>query len=127
MTFVNKLDPGNLPNPLEYINVFNGGGVILVDINNDNLTDILLTGNRVGNKLYLKQGGLFLMTLPKARASANIKAGLPGELLPISIMMVTEIFIFANHFLKVMTQNSVKILILNNGNNTFTDKAKNMV
>ena len=40
------------------INIFNGGGVAIADVNNDNLPDIYFVCSNGENKLYINQGGM---------------------------------------------------------------------
>ena len=54
--FNNKIVENDSINPLDIVNVYNGGGVGIGDFNNDGLPDIYFTGNMVPNRLYLNQG-----------------------------------------------------------------------
>jgi len=54
--FNNKIVENDSINPLDMINVYNGGGVGIGDFNNDGLPDIYFTGNLVSNKLYVNRG-----------------------------------------------------------------------
>ena len=54
INFTNNLEFDEKFNVYRYRNFYNGGGVALGDINNDNLIDIYLTSNQGKNKLYLK-------------------------------------------------------------------------
>ncbi len=51
-----KNEPGF--NILDYLYFYDGGGVAIGDINNDELPDIFLTGNQEPNRLYLNEGDL---------------------------------------------------------------------
>src|SRR5436190_18936145 len=54
--FNNQITENDSINPLDIVNIYNGGGVGIGDFNNDNLPDIYFTGNMVSNRLYLNKG-----------------------------------------------------------------------
>jgi len=56
ITFNNKLSPTLNLNILDYNYFYNGGGVAAADFNNDGLTDLFFTGNKVSSTLYLNKG-----------------------------------------------------------------------
>ncbi|WP_422080493.1 VCBS repeat-containing protein [Ulvibacterium sp.] len=52
-------------NVFEYGYLYNGGGVAIGDLNNDDLPDIYFTGNMVGSHLYINQGNLKFKDIAK--------------------------------------------------------------
>jgi hypothetical protein len=54
--FNNKVTDGKLENSFLFRNFYNGGGVAIGDLNNDGLSDVLLTSNMGENKIYLNKG-----------------------------------------------------------------------
>ncbi|HLZ87384.1 MAG TPA: VCBS repeat-containing protein, partial [Puia sp.] len=56
ITFSNTIVETDTINPLDVVNIYNGGGVGIGDFNNDGLPDIYFGGNRVPSRLYLNKG-----------------------------------------------------------------------
>jgi hypothetical protein len=56
VTFDNKIVENDTMNPLNVVNIYNGGGVGIGDFNNDGLQDIFFGGNMVPSRLYLNKG-----------------------------------------------------------------------
>lgn len=56
ISFNNKIVENDSINPLDIVNIYNGGGVGIGDFNNDGLQDIFFTGNMVPCKLYENKG-----------------------------------------------------------------------
>jgi len=54
--FNNKIIENDSINPLDVVNIYNGGGVGVGDFNNDGMQDLYFTGNRVPNRLYINRG-----------------------------------------------------------------------
>src|ERR1035437_9778753 len=54
--FRNDIKEDSVFNEATYMNIYNGGGVAIGDINNDGLPDIFMTANQGKNKLFLNKG-----------------------------------------------------------------------
>ncbi|OAV44529.1 FG-GAP-like repeat-containing protein [Lewinella sp. 4G2] len=58
LNFTNEIANTEDLNIFNYRNFYNGGGVGLIDINNDGLQDVFFTANMGPNKLFLNEGDL---------------------------------------------------------------------
>ena len=56
IVFNNEIVENDTINPLDVVNIYNGGGVGIGDFNNDGLPDIYFGGNMVASRLYLNKG-----------------------------------------------------------------------
>jgi hypothetical protein len=54
--FNNKITENDSINPIDLVNIYNGGGVGIGDFNGDGKPDIFFVGNMVPNRLYLNKG-----------------------------------------------------------------------
>ena len=121
--FSNDLSYDDDFNIFTYRNYFNGGGVGVIDINNDNLLDIYLTSNLNSNKLYLNLGDMKFKDITDEAGVGGTKSWSTG----VSIADVN-----ADGFLDIYVCNSGDIegdnkqneLFINNGDQTFTEMAK---
>jgi enediyne biosynthesis protein E4 len=121
--FVNVNHETERSNILTYEYFYNGGGVALGDINNDGLTDVYFTSNIFENKLYLNKGNFDFEDITKASGTACEVGWKTG---------VTMVDINQDGFLDIYVCRSASpeperrrnILLVNNKNNTFTDRAR---
>tara|TARA_B100001250_G_scaffold33044_1_gene26908 strand:- start:3253 stop:6540 length:3288 start_codon:yes stop_codon:yes gene_type:complete len=123
INFTNNLEFDEKFNVYRYRNFYNGGGVALGDINNDNLIDIYLTSNQGKNKLYLNLGDFNFKDISLSAKVEGEKAWSTG---------VTMVDINSDGYLDLYVCNSGDIdgdnkqneLFINNGDLTFTESAE---
>src|SRR5688572_26586901 len=123
INFVNEVKDTEAFNILTYRNFYNGGGVAIGDINNDGLSDIYFTANQQENKLYLNKGNFIFEDI-------TVRAGVAGN--KFWSTGVTMVDINADGYLDIYVCNSGDVegfnreneLFINNGDLTFTERAK---
>lgn len=121
IVFSNNLTENDSLNYFTYAYIYMGGGVSAGDINNDGLDDLFFTGNMVPNKLYLNKGNFKFEDISE-------KAGIQGD--SRWYTGTTMIDINNDGLLDIYCSVGGKFgpkenqLFINNGDNTFTEKAK---
>ncbi len=122
--FLNHVEE-NATNYVAHFNyVYNGGGVAIGDINNDNLPDIYFTGNEVPNKLYLNQGNFKFKDISFAAGVANQRGWHNGvNMIDINHDGWLDIYVCRGGW-KDKEEQRGNLLFINNGDLTFTESAE---
>jgi len=120
IAFANILTENDSLNYFTYGYIYMGGGISAGDINNDGLTDLYFTGNMVPNKLYLNKGNMKFQDISESAGVAGDNRWYTG---------VTMADVNHDGFLDIYCSVGGKFgtkenqLFLNNGDQTFTEKA----
>ncbi|WP_394750570.1 VCBS repeat-containing protein [Spongiimicrobium salis] len=121
ITFANVLTETDTLNYFTYPYLYMGGGVATGDINNDGLADLFFTGNMVSNRLYLNKGNLQFEDITE-------KAGIGGDDRWFTGTTMADVNNdgYLDIYCMVAGQSNPKdnLLYINNGDNTFTERAK---
>jgi hypothetical protein len=108
---------------IEYLYFNNGGGVAAGDINNDGLTDLYFTASQLSNKLYLNKGNFkFEDITDQAGVGGNGDWTTGVTMGDVNGDGFLDIYVcYLGDYKGKQGQNQ---LFINNGDNTFTDKAE---
>jgi len=123
VNFANKLAETHTYNYFTFPYMYLGGGVSVGDINNDGLEDIYFTGNMVNNKLYLNKGNMEFEDITERAKVGGDERWYSGT---------TFVDINKDGYLDIYCSvggkdgNHHNELYINNQDNTFTEKAKDL-
>jgi len=123
ISFINQLNYTEQLNTYTYKNFYSGGGVGLGDFNNDGLVDIFFAGNLVSNRLYLNKGDLKFEDITQS-AGLDFKGVWTTGVSIVDINADGLLDIYLCKSGPPGGERRQNELFVNNGDLTFTEKAK---
>ncbi len=119
--FSNTIDENKMPGDALNEFAYMGGGVGILDVNNDGLKDIFFCGNQVSSKLYLNKGNNQFedITLPAGVTTDNWITGV--SIVDINSDGYDDIYLCT--YGKTLGAHSPNLLFINQHNNTFKEEA----
>jgi hypothetical protein len=119
--FTNTIDetkmPGDALNEFAYM----GGGVGIIDINNDGLKDIFFCGNQVSSKLYLNKGNNHFEDITQSAGLTTNDWVTGVSVVDINGDGYDDIYLCT--YGKTLGKRSANLLFINQHNNTFKEEA----
>ena len=106
-----------------YEYIYNGGGVGVIDVNNDGYLDLFFSGNLISSKLYLNKGGLKFEDITE-KAGLTTHTWVNGvSIVDINQDGFMDIYLSVGGHQFTPESERANLLYINNKNSTFTEKA----
>ena len=123
LNFTNQIIENKHFNSFTYPYMYNGAGVAAGDLNNDGLTDLFFSSNLLPNKLFLNKGNMKFEDISVA-SGINTESGFFTGVTMVDINNDGYLDIYICKSVEDSAVNRKNVLYINNGNLTFTNKAK---
>lgn len=121
--FNNEIIENKEINYYTYVYLYNGGGVGIADINNDNLPDVYLTSTMGKDKLYLNKGNLKFEDISTSAGIENFTGHKTGvTFTDINNDGWIDIYVCRSSW-TTSPEDLKNLLFVNNQDNTFTEQA----
>jgi hypothetical protein len=122
VNFTNRLPEDTTFNILNYLYYYNGGGVAVGDVNGDGLPDLYFTANLGPNRLYINKGNYRFEDATLAAGVADSIGWKTGvTMADVNGDGYIDIYVSGVDYLTLHGRN---VLYVNNGDGTFTDRAR---
>ena len=121
VTFNNAIEENIYHNHLMTDVVYNGGGVGVIDVNNDGLMDLFFAGNQQSDRLYLNKGDLKFEDITESAGLINNTWSTSVSVADVNNDGWMDLYI--GKYMDPNPENRRNVLYINNGDNTFTEKA----